>query len=72
MVLASKTDFGAFQTDRLVFRRDLRASKAKVWDFGCFLLLLCVTTSSIADHSQFLFVKASGVSFYQFLLISLL
>ena len=63
MVLASKTDFGAFQTDRLVFRRDLRASKAKVWDFDRFLLL-CVTTSSVANQSQFLFVRASGVSLY--------
>ena len=45
---------------------------ARVLDLGRFLLIPCVTRSSVTDPSPFLFVKASGVSFYHFLFSSLL
>ena len=61
-ILGSETDFG----------RDLRTLKARVLDLSRFLLLPCVTASSATDPSQFLFVRALGVSCYQILIFSLL
>ena len=45
MVLAFKIDFGVFQTDIPDFGRDLRALKARVWDFDFF-------SPSFVCHSQ--------------------